>query len=44
MLTLPYLQQPFEIEIDASDYAIVEVLTQQGHPMAYHSEKLSNTI
>jgi hypothetical protein len=28
MLTLPYLQQPFEIETDASDYSIGEVLTQ----------------
>ena len=30
VLTLPDLQQPFEIEIDASDYAIGAVLTQQG--------------
>jgi hypothetical protein len=28
VLTLPDLQQPFEIEIDASDYAIGAVLTQ----------------
>jgi hypothetical protein len=38
MLTLPDLQQQFEIETDASDYAIGVVLTQQGHPVAYHSE------
>ena len=44
VLTLPDLQQPFEIETDASDYAIGEVLTQQGNPVAYHSEKLSNTV
>ena len=44
MLTLPDLQQPFEIEIDASDYAIGAVLTQQGHPVAYNSETLSDTI
>ena len=43
MLTLPDLQQPFEIETDASNYAIGAVLTQQGHPVAYHSEILSNT-
>ena len=44
MLTLPDLQQPFEIETDASDYAIGAVLTQQEHPVAYHSETLSNTV
>ena len=44
VLTLPNLQQPFEIETDASDYAIGEILTQQGHPVAYHSKRLSDTI
>ena len=44
MLTLPDLQQPFEIETDASDYAIGVVLTQQGHLVAYHSETLFDTI
>jgi hypothetical protein len=44
VLTLPDLQQPFGIEIDASDYAIGAVLTQNGHPVAYHSETLSNTV
>ena len=44
MLTLPDLQQPFEVEIDASDYAIVAILTQHRHPMAYHSETLSDTV
>ena len=44
MLTLPNLQQPFEIEIDASDYAIGAVLTQQGNPVAYHNETLSDTV
>ena len=42
MLTLPYFQQPFEIKIDASDYAIV--LTQQAHLVAYHSETLSDIV
>lgn len=44
VLTLPDLQQPFEIETDASDYVIRAVLTQQGHPVAYHSETLSGTV
>ena len=44
MLTLPDLKQPFKIETYASDYAIGAVLTQQGHPVAYHSETLSNTV
>jgi hypothetical protein len=43
-LTLPDLQQPFEIEKDASDYAIGAVLTQQRHPMAYHRAKLFDTV
>ena len=44
VLTLPDLQQSFEIETGASDYAIGTILTQQGHPVAYHSEKLPNTV
>jgi hypothetical protein len=41
ILSLPDLQQSFEIEIDASDYALGIVLTQHNPPMAYHSETLS---
>jgi hypothetical protein len=44
MLTLPHLQQPFEIETNASDYAIGAVLNQHGHPVAYHSETLSDIV
>ena len=44
VLTLPDLQQPFEIETNASDYAIGAVLTQQGHLVEYHNETLSNTV
>jgi hypothetical protein len=36
--------KPFEIETDASDYAVGIVLTQNDHPVAYHSETLSNVV
>jgi hypothetical protein len=42
--SLPNLQQPFEIETDASDYVVGTVLTQHRHPMAYHSETLSDVM
>jgi hypothetical protein len=41
ILSLPDLQQPFEIETNDSNYAMGTVLTQHNHPMAYHSETLS---
>ena len=44
VLSLPNLQQPFEIETDASDYVVGAVLTQHGNPMAYHSEILFDVI
>jgi hypothetical protein len=44
VLSLLNLQQLFEIEIDASDYVVGIVLTQHGHPVAYHSETLLDTI
>jgi hypothetical protein len=44
VLFLPYLQQPFEIETDASDYVVGIVLTQHDHPMEYHSETLSDSF
>jgi len=34
LLTLPHLQQPFEIEIDALDYVIGIVLTHHAHLVA----------
>eukprot|EP00253_Pinus_taeda_P008363 PITA_08363 len=44
VLTLPNLQEPFEIETNAFDYVIGAVLTQRGHPVAYHNETLLETI
>jgi hypothetical protein len=44
VLYLPNLQQSFEIETDASDYVVGTVLTQHGHPVAYHSETLSDIV
>ncbi|TXG50795.1 hypothetical protein EZV62_023319 [Acer yangbiense] len=38
VLALPNLQRPFEVEADASNYALGAVLFQDGKPVAYHSE------
>ena len=44
VLSFPDLQQPFEIETDASDYVVGTFLTQHGNPMTYHSETLYDTV
>ena len=44
VLSLPDLQKPFDIETGASDYAVGEFLTQHDHPIAYHSETLSENV
>ena len=44
ILSLLDLQQPFEIETDASNYAMGAILTHHGHLMAFHSDTLSDTI
>ena len=35
--------KPFEIQTDASDFAIGGVLVQDGHPIAFESRKLNDT-
>jgi hypothetical protein len=44
VLSLPDLQHPFEIETYASDYVVGIILTQHVHPMAYHSDTLSDVV
>jgi hypothetical protein len=44
VLSLRDVQQPFEIETDASKYVVGVVNTQHDHHMAYHSETLSYVI
>ena len=41
VLTLSYLQQPFDIENDVSAYAMGAVLMQHKKPICYHSETFS---
>ncbi|XP_075079357.1 uncharacterized protein LOC107827306 [Nicotiana tabacum] len=42
VLALPDLAKPFEVQTDASDYALSGVLLQEGHPVAYESRKLKD--
>jgi hypothetical protein len=44
VLSFPDLQKPFDIETDASKYAMGAILTQHGHLVAYHSETLSDVV
>jgi hypothetical protein len=39
VLPLPNLRQPFDIQIDARNYAMEGVLLQHGKPICFHSEK-----
>jgi hypothetical protein len=44
ILSLPDLQQPFEIKTYASDYVVGIILTQHDHLVVYHSETLSYAV
>jgi hypothetical protein len=39
---VPNFNEPFTLEIDASDQGIGAVLMQYGHPISYLSKPLSN--
>ena len=41
---MPNIQQPFDIETDANDYAMGKMLMQHGKPMCYHSKTFNSTI
>jgi hypothetical protein len=44
ILALSYLQHPFEIQTDASGYAMGEVLMQRGKPIFYHYETFTQAV
>jgi hypothetical protein len=44
VLAFPDLQQPFEIEIDASDYAMGVVLIQMRKPICYYYETFTSAV
>lgn len=44
ILALPDIQQPFEIETDASGYEMGAVSLQKGKPICFHSENFSKAV
>jgi hypothetical protein len=44
VLALPDLRQPFEIQTDASNYAMGVVVLQHGNPICYHSETFNGVV
>nr|GEX26941.1 reverse transcriptase [Tanacetum cinerariifolium] len=43
VLRLPDVTMPFELHMDASDFAIGGILMQDGHPIVFESRKLNET-
>ena len=43
VLALPNHTKPFEVQTDASNFAIGGVLMQEGHPIVFESRKLNDT-
>jgi hypothetical protein len=44
VLALPNLRQPFEIQTDASNYAMGAFLLQYGKPICFHSETFNGAV
>jgi hypothetical protein len=44
VLALPNLRQPFEIQTDASNYAMGAVLLQHGKPICFHFETFNGAV
>jgi hypothetical protein len=44
ILSFPYLQKSFKIDIDANGYAMGAVLMQHHKPICYHTETFSQDI
>jgi hypothetical protein len=44
VLALPNLRQPFEIQTNASNYAMGVVLLQHGKPICFHSETFNVVV
>ena len=44
VLAFPDPQRPFEIETDASDYAMGVLLMQHGKPICFHSETFNSSV